>query len=253
MASRLAPGPPTTYKEPVIPLRDTIPSRTAPIVTVALIVINLLVFLHETALGPYLPQFVYAYGLVPARFVYWRGNPLDPARFVPLLTSMFWHGGWLHLIGNMLYLWIFGDNVEDKLGHFRFVIFYILCGLGAALCQVALSPESTIPTVGASGAIAGVLGAYLVSFPRARVVTFIPIFIFPWIVQIPAVLYLLFWFGMQLLSGVASLNVPEGTGGVAWWAHVGGFLAGIVGVFVLAPSRAGASLGNFPCEIYVSR
>jgi membrane associated rhomboid family serine protease len=236
VGARLAPAASRTYKESVIPLRDTIPSRTAPIVTVALIAINLLVFLHETALGPYLPQFVDAYGLVPARFVYWRGNPLDPARFMPLLTSMFWHGGWLHLIGNMLYLWIFGDNVEDKLGHFRFVFFYVLCGLGAALCQVALSPDSTIPTVGASGAIAGVLGAYLVSFPRSRVVTFIPIFIFPWIVQIPAVLYLLFWFAMQLLSGVASLNVPEGTGGVAWWAHIGGFVAGIVGVFVLAPS-----------------
>jgi len=220
----------------VIPIRDTIPSRTAPVVTVALIAVNVIVFLHEAALGPYLERFVLAYGLVPRRLVYWPGDPLDPVRFLPLVTSMFWHGGWLHLIGNMLYLWIFGDNVEDKLGHFRFVIFYILCGLGAALCQVALSPESTIPTVGASGAIAGVLGAYLVSFPRARVVTFIPIFIFPWIVQIPAVLYLLFWFGMQLLSGVASLNVPEGTGGVAWWAHVGGFLAGIVGVFVLAPS-----------------
>jgi membrane associated rhomboid family serine protease len=224
------------YKEPVIPLRDTIPSRTAPVVTVALIAANLLVFLHETALGDYLPHFVYAYGLVPARLVYWRGDPLDPARFVPLLTSMFWHGGWLHLLGNMLYLWIFGDNVEDRLGHFRFLFFYVLSGLGAALTQVALSPDSTIPTEGASGAIAGVLGAYLVSFPRSRVVTFIPIFIFPWIVEIPAVAYLLFWFVMQLLSGVASLNVPAGTGGVAWWAHVGGFVAGIIGVGILAPS-----------------
>jgi len=151
---------------------------------------------------------------------------------------MFMHVGWLHLFGNMLYLWIFGDNVEDKLGHFRFVLFYLLCGLGAALCQVALSPDSTIPTVGASGAIAGVLGAYLVSFPRSKVVTFIPIFIFPWIVQIPAVLYLLFWFAMQLLSGVSSLNMPEGTGGVAWWAHVGGFL---LGMLITVIARSGRS------------
>jgi membrane associated rhomboid family serine protease len=220
----------------VIPLRDTIPSRSAPIVTVALIGVNVLVFLHEAALGPYLPRFVYAYGLVPARFVDWPGNPLDPARFVPLFTSMFWHGGWLHLFGNMLYLWIFGDNVEDRLGHARYLVFYVGCGLGAALTQVALSPASTVPTVGASGAIAGVLGAYLISFPRSRVLTLVPIFIFPWFVEIPAVAYLVLWFAMQLLSGVASLHMPVGAGGVAWWAHIGGFVAGIVGVVFFAPA-----------------
>jgi membrane associated rhomboid family serine protease len=221
----------------MIPLRDTIPSRTAPVVTVALIAVNVLVFLHEQALGPYLERFVFAYGLVPRRFVYWPGDPLDPARFLPLITSMFWHGGWLHLLGNMLYLWIFGDNVEDKLGHFRYLLFYLAAGVAAALAQVALNPASPLPTVGASGAIAGVLGAYLVSFPRARVVTFIPIFIFPWIVQIPAVFYLAFWFLMQVASGLAELGTRSAGGGVAWWAHIGGFLAGIVLVKLMEPAR----------------
>ena len=224
----------------MIPLRDTIPSRTAPLVTVGLIAVNVLVFVHETALGPHLPQLIQHYGLTPYTFVHWReqsGSPLDPARFLPLFTSMFWHGGWLHLIGNMLYLWIFGDNVEDRLGHGRFLFFYVGCGLAAALTQVALSPDSTVPTVGASGAIAGVLGAYLISFPRSRVVTFIPIFIFPWIVEIPAVAYLIIWFAIQLLSGVASLGQGEALGGIAWWAHIGGFVAGLLSVGVLAPRR----------------
>jgi len=222
----------------VIPLRDTIPSRRAPVVTVALIAVNLLVFLHETALGPYLPEFVHAYGLVPGRLVHWTelgGNPLDPARFLPLFTSMFWHGGWLHLIGNMLYLWIFGDNVEDRLGHLRYLLFYMGCGLAAALTQVALSPDSMLPTVGASGAIAGVLGAYLISFPRSRVVTLVPIFIFPWIVEIPAIAYLVLWFLMQLVAGVATLGQAD-MGGVAWWAHIGGFVAGLLAVGFVAPS-----------------
>jgi len=224
----------------VIPLRDTVPSRTAPLVTVGLIAVNVLVFLHEKTLGPYLPQLIQHYGLVPHTFVHWGeqfGSPLDPARFLPLFTSMFWHGGWLHLIGNMLYLWIFGDNVEDRLGHGRFLFFYVGCGLVAALTQVALSPDSTVPTVGASGAIAGVLGAYLISFPRSRVVTLIPIIIIPWIVEIPAVLYLVAWFLLQVLSGVASLGQGEALGGVAWWAHIGGFVAGMLGVGVLAPRR----------------
>ena len=222
----------------MIPIRDTIPSRTAPIVTVALIILNVIVFLHEAALGPYLERFVMAYGLIPARLVYWDGDPLDPARFLPLVTSMFWHGGWLHLLGNMLYLWIFGDNVEDKLGHFRYLLFYLAAGVAASLTQVALNPGSTLPTVGASGAIAGVLGAYIISFPRARVVTFVPLFFLPWIVQIPAFVYLAFWFLMQVLSGLAEMGLPaQNGGGVAWWAHIGGFIAGIVLVKLMEPAR----------------
>jgi membrane associated rhomboid family serine protease len=221
----------------VIPLRDTIPSRTAPVMTVGLIAICVIVFLHEVALGPYLERFVFAYGMVPKRFVYWPGNPLDPARFLPLFTSMFWHGGWMHLLGNMLYLWIFGDNVEDKLGHFRYLIFYLATGVAAALTQVALDPTSTVPTIGASGAIAGVLGAYLVSFPRSRVLTLIPIIIFPWFVEIPAVIYLFFWFLLQLLEGIGQLGVPQAAGGVAVWAHIGGFIAGVILVKLMEPAR----------------
>jgi len=225
------------YGSVVIPIRDTVRSRSAPVVTVALIVVNVLVFLHEIALGPYLERFVYAYGLIPRRFIYWQGDPFDPMRFLPLFTSMFWHGGWLHLIGNMLYLWIFGDNVEDRLGHLRYLLFYVLAGAAAGITHVALSPSSNLPTVGASGAIAAVLGGYLVTYPRARVLTLIPIFIFPWFVEIPAFIYLAFWFLMQLLEGIGSLGMQVETGGVAVWAHVGGFVAGVVLMKLLQPSR----------------
>jgi len=221
----------------VIPIRDTIRSRSAPVVTLALIVVNVLVFLHEIALGPYIERFVYAYGLIPRRFVYWPGDPLDPLRYIPIVTSMFWHGGWLHLIGNMLYLWIFGDNVEDRLGHFRYLFFYVGVGIAAGLTHVMLSPTSNLPTVGASGAVAGVLGAYLVTFPRSRILTLIPIIIFPWFVEIPAFIYLVFWFLLQLLEGIGTLGMPVETGGVAVWAHVGGFVAGVVLMKLLQPER----------------
>ncbi len=218
----------------MIPLRDTQRSLTAPVVTVAVIVVNALVFMHEIALGPYLERFVFAYGLIPRRFVYWPGDALDPLRFLPLFTSMFWHGGWLHLLGNMLYLWIFGDNVEDRLGHVRYLVFYLLSGMAAGLTQVILNPTSNLPTIGASGAIAGVLGAYLVTFPRSRVLTFFPPI---WFFQLPAFAYLVFWFLMQLLEGVGSLGAPADTGGVAVWAHVGGFVAGVVLIKLMAPPR----------------
>jgi membrane associated rhomboid family serine protease len=224
------------YARAMIPLRDTQRSRTAPVITMSLIVVNTLVFLHETALGPYLQSFVFAYGLVPIRFTAWPGPALDPARFLPLVTSMFWHGGWLHLIGNMLYLWVFGDNVEDHLGHARFLLFYLLAGALAGLTQVALDPYSQLPTVGASGAIAGVLGAYLVTFPRAKVVTW-PFFFIP----IPAFIYLALWFAAQLLSGIGSLGAPTQTGGVAVWAHVGGFVAGALLMKILGPRRVVAA------------
>jgi membrane associated rhomboid family serine protease len=216
----------------MIPLRDTQRSRTAPIVVVSLIVVNALVFLHEQALGPYLERFVFAYGLVPLRFTAWQGDPLDPARFLPLFTSMFWHGGWMHLLGNMLYLWVFGDRVEDRLGHTRFLFFYLLAGALAGLTQVALDPYSRLPTVGASGAIAGVLGGYLVAFPRAKVVTW-PFFFVP----IPAFIYLLLWFAAQLLDGIGSLGASAQTGGVAVWAHIGGFIAGAILMKLLTPRR----------------
>ena len=200
----------------MIPLRDTIPSARLPVVTWALIAANVVVFLHEASLGRHLEAFVFTYGLVPRHF-----------GATTLVTSMFLHGGVLHLGGNMLFLHIFGDNVEDRLGHLRYLVFYLLCGAAAGLAQVVSAPTSAVPMVGASGAIAGVSGAYFLFFPRARVVTLVPILIFVQIVEVPAVLFLLVWFLWQLLSGVATFGQEGGLGGVAFWAHVGGFVAGM--------------------------
>jgi len=207
----------------MIPLRDVIPSRTTPFVTVCIISLNTVAFLFELTLpADRLDGFLRAYGLVPA--------VLD---WATVLTSMFLHGGWLHFIGNMLYLWIFGDNVEDRMGHARFIAFYLLCGATAALAQVLMRPDSMVPTIGASGAIAGVMGAYLVLFPHSRVLTLVPLFVIWELIEVPAILFLGLWFVVQLFSGVGSLAVSTGdTGGVAFWAHVAGFVAGLGGVFV---------------------
>jgi membrane associated rhomboid family serine protease len=208
----------------MIPLRDVIPSRTTPFVTVTLVVLNSLAFLHEILLPDrQLRLLLLEYGVVPAAFTW-----------PTVLTSMFLHANWLHIAGNMLYLWIFGDNVEDRFGHGRFLVFYLLCGTVAALAQVAVSPDSTVPTIGASGAIAGVMGAYFVLYPHSRVLALIPLFIFWPIVEIPAVFFLGFWFLLQLVSGFGSLALTQQTqgGGVAFWAHVAGFLAGLLGVVI---------------------
>jgi len=201
----------------MIPIRDTQRSRTLPLVTEGLIALNLLVFFEQLRAGPLAERLILAYGLVPARLVHWDelGGPPGVLRLLPLFTSQFLHGGWLHLLGNLLYLWIFGDNVEDRLGHLKFLLFYLACGAAAGLAQVFADPSSPVPTVGASGAIAGVLGAYLVSYPRARVLTFVPIFFLPWLVEIPAVVFLVLWFLTQVLMGLAGLG-REVTGGVAW-------------------------------------
>ena len=208
----------------MIPLRDVIPSRTTPVVTVTLIGLNVLAYLFQLSLGRALEPFVMTWGLVPASF-----------SWVAVFTSMFLHGGLFHLGGNMLYLWIFGDNVEDRLGHGRFLTFYVLCGVAAAVAQAMLSPDSRVPMVGASGAIAGVMGAYFVLYPRSRIVTLVPIFIFFQIVEIPAIFFLGLWFVMQFLSGVGSVATATGrvSGGIAFWAHVAGFAAGMVGVFLM--------------------
>ncbi len=186
-------------------------------------------------LGPAVGPFVMHYGVVPAQVVSWPESDLPvTAVALPFLTSIFLHGGWFHLIGNMWYLWIFGDNVEDRLGHFNYLVFYLLCGFGAGIAHTALNYNSIVPSVGASGAIAGVLGAYLISYPFAKVLTLVPIFMFAQIIEIPAIIVLGFWFIMQFLSGTASLaTTTAGEGGVAWWAHVGGFVLGLllVGVF----------------------
>jgi membrane associated rhomboid family serine protease len=208
----------------MIPLRDVIPSRTTPVVTISIIAVNALVFLREFTLGPDVNEFIIAYGLIPAAF-----------SWATLITSMFVHGGFLHFAGNMLYLWIFGDNVEDRMGHGRFLTFYLLCGTAAALAQTIMSPDSVVPMVGASGAIAGVMGAYFVLYPHSRIVTLVPIFFFIQLIEIPAIFFLGIWFALQFLSGVGSIATAasrEPAGGVAFWAHVAGFVAGLGGVFL---------------------
>lgn len=223
----------------MIPLKDDVPSRTFPIVNITLIVLNIAVFLFELMLGTELQDFIQQFGVIPAKYFY-EGMLLtngkvvyfsDYNRIIPLFSSIFLHGGWLHLFGNMLYLWIFGDNVEDRMGHFRYLIFYILCGLFASLTHIVMNSDSTIPTIGASGAIAGVLGAYMFLYPYAKVVVLIPIFIFFEAIQLPALFVLGLWFVMQLFQGTLALSVESSaTGGVAWWAHIGGFIFGAVAV-----------------------
>ena len=216
----------------MIPIRDTIPHRRAPVMTWAIIAANVVVFLYELTLSPQeLEALFYTFGIVPARYSHpeWAqlvGLPMDD--YWPFLTCMFLHGGWLHIIGNMWSLWIFGDNVEDVMGAWRFLIFYLLTGLAAGLTHYFLNIHSVVPTVGASGAIAGVLGAYFVLFPRSQILVVVPIFFFPFFFQLPAVTYLLFWFLSQILGGaVAGLSSSQ-VSGIAFWAHVGGFVAGIV-------------------------
>jgi membrane associated rhomboid family serine protease len=216
----------------VIPLKDVIPSRTFPVITIALIVLNSLVFLFEVSLpDPLLNSFVRTHGVVPADL-----------RLMAVPTSMFLHGGWLHFLGNMLYLWIFGDNVEDRLGHGRFLVFYLICGGVAALAHVFMNPASMVPTIGASGAIAGVMGAYFVLYPRSRILALLPLFVFVEVVEVPAIFFLGIWFVMQFFSGVGSIAMGARAatgGGIAFWAHVAGFLAGAATVFVFRkPSRS---------------
>jgi membrane associated rhomboid family serine protease len=184
-------------------------------------------------LGERLEPFLSKFGVVPRLVVESLYEPHALVGVVlPLFTSMFLHGGWLHLGGNMLYLWVFGDNIEDKLGRARYLIFYILCGLAAAILHVVIDPMSEVPTVGASGAISGVLGAYLLLFPKARIVTLIPIFVFLQVAELPALLVLGFWFVLQFFNGLVSLGYETaGMGGVAWWAHIGGFVAGMILVY----------------------
>jgi len=217
----------------MIPIHDLNPRRTAPVVTVLLIVVNVLAFLYELSLGQRVEGFLMSAAFVPARI----GEGL-PAAMGSALLSMFLHGGWAHLIGNMLFLWIFGDNVEDRLGHVRFLLFYLLAGYVATFTHAFFSPSSTVPAIGASGAISGVLGAYLFLHPRARIVTVIWFLFFIRFVEIPAIVYLPIWFLLQVFSGVSSLGAAEAAGGgVAWWAHIGGFVAGPLLLFLLGGGR----------------
>ena len=230
----------------MIPLRDNIVSRRFPVVTVALIVINALVFFHELSLGSRrLSDYLMVHGVVPVLFT----DPglcnavLDAAGWravvQPVFTSMFLHGGWAHVIGNMWVLWIFGNNVEDRLGRLRYLLFYIASGLVAALLHIATNWNSELPTIGASGAIAGVMGAYFVLFPHARVQTLVILGFLMDIVTLPAVIFLGLWFLLQLFSGTLGLFSGTGAGGIAWWAHIGGFAFGalLIKLLVRRPTR----------------
>jgi len=215
----------------MIPLYDTQRGRGIPLVNLLLIGLNGLVFFYELGLGSSgLERFINLWGLVPARFT---ADPVSPDVWVTFLSAMFIHGGWLHILSNMWVLFIFGDNVESRMGGLGYLMFYVMSGIAAALLQIALLPSSGVPMVGASGAIAGVLGAYMLLFPRARVVSLLPIFFIFTTVELPAVIFLLFWFVSQLFSGVMSLGGATSSG-IAWWAHIGGFIFGLVAVFFFA-------------------
>jgi hypothetical protein len=221
----------------MIPLRDNIPSFRRPYVNYVLIGVTALFFLWELSLGQLLPRVIDILGFVPGRFLHllWSGQASLAITFLPLFTSLFLHGGWLHLLGNLWFLYVFGDNVEDVLGHGRYLLFYLLSGVGANLIYLMFSPSSQIPLVGASGAIAGVMGAYFVLFPGARVYTLVPIFIVFTFMELPAYVFLGLWFLIQFFFGAFSTIGPQQTGGVAWWAHVGGFLVGILLLGLMEP------------------
>jgi membrane associated rhomboid family serine protease len=216
----------------MFPIRDTIPHRRVPFATWTLIALNVYAFFREIALPPRLAErMIYVFGLVPARFMHpeWGAQVgLDPRTYWPFLTMMFLHGGWLHIIGNMWFLGIFGDNVEDRMGPLRFTGFYLLCGIAAGFVHVITNANSTVPALGASGAIAGVMAAYLVLYPRARILAMFPIIIFPIFFEVPAILYIGFWFVMQFFSGTAAIFSGQQAEGIAWWAHIGGFIAGLL-------------------------
>jgi membrane associated rhomboid family serine protease len=223
----------------MIPLKDMTPRQSFPVMTLLLIGINIAVFVHQLMLpGPAGELFIKTYGLVPAKIslaLAGRHYTLEQA-LIPLFTCMFLHGGFLHIIGNMWFLWIFGANVEDRMGPLPYLLFYLICGLGSGLSEVAFSWGSHIPSIGASGAISGVLGAYILLFPKSRIMTLVLLIIIPFLWKAPAVIFIGLWFLMQFLSGVASLHMSN-NGGVAWWAHVGGFLLGLLLVRAFATPK----------------
>ncbi len=222
----------------MIPLRDTNPSRSFPFITIILIIVNVVIFLFELYLGKHLNELLSYFALIPAKYFYLatKGGFNYIERFYPFITSQFLHGGWLHMIGNVWFLWIFGDNVEDRLGHSKFLLFYLLCGIAAGFTHVYTNPSSPVPTIGASGAIAGVMGAYTILFPRARVLTLVPIFFFIQFVELPAFIFLGIWFLIQFFSGTLALASGGAYSGVAWWAHIGGFVVGVI-LIILLPRK----------------
>ena len=223
----------------MIPLRDTTPHRRTPYVVYAIIAVNVAGFLLELGMpGAQRQHFLMYYGIVPARYAdlrFWQHFGLVE-QLLPFVSSMFLHGGFMHIIGNMWVLWIFGDNVEDWFGHAWFAVFYTFCGVAAGLLHVFFNLGSTMPTIGASGAIAGVMGAYFLLYPNARVLTLVPLFLFFPLIELPAFVFLGFWFLLQFLSGTASIG-SGAAGGIAWWAHIGGFGAGAATVFLLGGAK----------------
>lgn len=226
----------------MIPLKDMTPRRSVPVMTLVLIVVNVAVFLYQVSLPPTQAEtFVRIYGLVPAKIQL----ALAGQRYAlvdalsPLFTCMFLHGGWLHIIGNMWFLWIFGANVEDRLGAVGYLFFYLVCGVASGLMQVMFSWGSHLPSIGASGAISGILGAYIIFFPSSRILTLVPLFIIWFTWKIPALVFIGLWFGIQFFSGIGSLHDPRASslGGVAWWAHIGGFLTGMLLARIIGPSE----------------
>lgn len=227
------------YRIPMFPIKDTVPNKSFPVTTWLIILLCGIVFYFETTLPPRsLEHFITLFGIVPAEYTRRRHQHSLPLNhYLSFLTTMFIHGGWLHFLGNMWFLRIFGSKVEDRMGHRRFLVFYLISGILASLFYIYFSSRSSMPVIGASGAIAGVMGAYYVMFPRARILTLIPIFIFPWFIELPAFLFIGWWFLLQLFSGTYALVLPASGEGIAWWGHIGGFVAGIVLVPLLRKSH----------------
>jgi membrane associated rhomboid family serine protease len=215
----------------MFPLKDNIKAYNFPIVNIGLIVVNIFFFMYQISIGQKAEELIFAFGFVPARFFAQQAQSwLSLSSIVPVFSSMFLHANLLHLISNMWFLWIFGDNVEDCMGHWRYLLFFLLCGVASVAAQAIFNPQSTIPMIGASGAISGVLGAYFLTYPQARILTLLPIFILIYFIELPAYFFLGFWFVMQFIEGsLYTLNSKQMVGGgVAFWAHVGGFVAGVL-------------------------
>lgn len=239
----------------MLPIRDNIRSNSFPIINWSIIVINSLVFLYESSLSPAaLDRLIQVFGLIPARLH--LDNPAillaHPVPVLTLFTHMFLHGGWFHVLSNLWILFIFGDNIEDRMGSGRYTVFYIIGGLSAGLMQSWVAPQSRVPSIGASGAIAAVLGAYILLYPRARVITLIPLLFIPWFIEIPSVIFIGIWFVSQLFSGIASLGLPQSAsmGGIAWFAHIGGFLFGLFFCKLFTPRKHPAYTRQYPDEYW---
>jgi len=223
-----------------IPLHDHIRRQTFWLFTLLLIITNILAFVFEVSLGQNVDRLVFYFGIIPVRYTnpHFVAEVGLPGLVLPIFASMFLHGGWLHVLGNMLFLFVFGRSIEDRFGHLKFLFIYFLGGLGGALLHILLNAGSRTPTIGASGAIAGILGAYFISYPAARITTLVPILFFFWTIEVPALLLLGYWFLIQFFTGFQMQAIQTAThGGVAWWAHVGGFLVGLTLAATLRPRR----------------